>query len=128
MTSPTSNNKVKAIIAEFRTRVYIGMTPTEFRDICDTYLDTFGVRFYSSIEIPIIAAVRTPYGPCYIKRTREFFSVGGKQRVYFRTRDGRPVSTWLPDEADALLPYIERRLVLDLLANDPILLHFKRLR
>jgi len=100
------------------------MTPTEFRDICSQYLDTFGSQLTHAAG-PCLAVVRTPEGDHYIKYTSTVFSVStagyGKvippRFIYFLARGGETESSWLPDEAEKLLPYIKKRLVLELLAD-----------
>ena len=101
------------------------MTPTEFKDICCTYLATFGTWLNVHGMLPGLAVVRTPEGDHYIKYTMNFFSVStagyGKvippRFIYFLGRGGTEPSTWLPDEAEKLLPYIKKGLILQLLAD-----------
>jgi len=101
------------------------MTPEKFAAICCRYLDVFGSSLRSYVNLPRLAVVRTPEGNHYIKSTVVSLSVSTAgygtvilpPHIYFLELGCKKPSTWLPDEAEKLLPYIKKGLVLELLGG-----------
>ncbi len=102
---------------------------TEFERLVRRLLKRDGNDLYPSRDehYARLVGVMTPEGKVYIKETVAGLHVStpnyGRDKnrrlwsVYHWERDSGRVLSWDPDEARKVMPYLERRLVLDLLAE-----------
>ena len=102
------------------------LTKKQFDELCRTLIKRDGVDLYPSMEErrSRITSVVTPNGKVFIKQTPEGLHVStpgykGIWTIYQQPCNPEDTSRciWRPAEAIKILPFIKRRLILDLLST-----------